>query len=183
MSGINRALKNNKGLFSSFRKNSGINCVFLSHQQKDKNTCKKIADYLLNANIDVYFDEYDDDLKDFRQTNNPQGVVDSIRGGINNSSHMLVIVSPNTIQSRWVPWEIGYGYDKTDLGVLTLKGIQDNDLPDYLKTTRVLRGTKSLNSYLAGLTGIYESYMERQNLIINYNQQFHPLDDYLDWNL
>jgi hypothetical protein len=183
MSGINRALSNYKGAFSTYRKNKGIKCVFLSHQQKDKNTCKKIADYLLNADIDVYFDEYDEDLKNYRQSNNPQGVVDSIRIGINNSSHMLVIVSPNTIESRWVPWEIGYGYEKTDLGVLTLKGIHENDLPDYLKTTKVLRGTKSLNSYLAGLTGIYESSMEKQNLITNYKHLFHPLDDCLDYNL
>lgn len=183
MSGINRALKNYKGTYSSTRKTLGIKCIFISHQQKDKNTCRKIADYLLNTNIDVYFDEYDEDLKDYRQSNNPHGVVDSIRIGINNSSHMLVIVSPNTIQSRWVPWEIGYGYDKTDLGVLTLKGIQDNDLPDYLKTTRILRGTKSLNSYLAGLTGIYESAMESRNLIKSHSMSAHPLDDYLDWNL
>jgi len=38
---------------------------------------------------------------------------------------MLVVVSPNTIYSNWVPWEVGYGYDNTHLGVLTLKGIED----------------------------------------------------------
>ena len=34
----------------------GIKCVFISHQQKDKDAAKKIADYLIEAGIDVYFD-------------------------------------------------------------------------------------------------------------------------------
>ena len=33
---------------------------------------------------------------------------------------MLVIVSPTTMKSNWVPFEIGFGYDKTELSVLTL---------------------------------------------------------------
>lgn len=39
----------------------GINakCVFISHQRNDKAVAKAIADYILKAGIDVYFDEYD----------------------------------------------------------------------------------------------------------------------------
>lgn len=77
----------------------GVKCIFISHQQKDKELAKKIADYLMNADIDVYFDEYDKDLKIHRQSNNPKGVTQAITNGINNSSHMLVLVSPNTIFS------------------------------------------------------------------------------------
>lgn len=97
----------------------GIKCIFISHQQKDKEAAKKIADYFINAGIDVY----DTDLKYNHQISNAKAVTDSIRKGINNSSHMLVIVSPNTLSSTWVPFEIGYGYDKTDLYTLCLKGI------------------------------------------------------------
>lgn len=35
-----------------------VECVFISHQQKDKQEAKKIADYLINAGINVYYDEY-----------------------------------------------------------------------------------------------------------------------------
>lgn len=89
MAGINRATKNLR-FYSESRKAMGMKCVFLSHQQKDKDVCRKIADYLMAADIDVYFDEYDEDLKFYRQANDPKGVVDSIKKGINNSSHMLV---------------------------------------------------------------------------------------------
>jgi len=181
MAGLNRAVKNYR-TFSESRKSKGIECVFLSHQQKDKIICRKIADYFLEADIDVYFDEDDDDLKIYRQQNRPNAVVDSIIKGITDSSHMLVVVSLNTINSQWVPWEVGYGYDRTDLGVLTLKGIKDEDLPDYLKTTSVLRGTKSLNAYLANITGNLQSLMESKNLIKNFSMLGHPLDSYLDFN-
>jgi hypothetical protein len=181
MAGINRAAKNFR-MFSESRKTTGVKCIFLSHQQKDKEVCRKIADYVLAADIDVYFDEDDEDLKVYRQTNRPQRVVDSIRKGISNSSHMLVVVSPNTIYSSWVPWEIGYGYDSTQLSVLTLKGIKDESLPDYLKTTAVVRGTKSLNEYLAKITNNIQSIMESRNLVKSYLMGSHPLDNYLDWN-
>jgi hypothetical protein len=181
MAGINRAAKNFR-MFSESRKTTGVKCIFLSHQQKDKEVCRKIADYLIAADIDVYFDEDDDDLKVYRQTNRPQGVVDGIRKGINNSSHMLVVVSPNTIYSSWVPWEIGYGYDNTQLGVLTLKGIKDESLPDYLKTSPIIRGTKSLNEYIAKITNNTQSIMENRDLVKSHTMSAHPLDNYLDWN-
>lgn len=182
MAGINRASKEFR-TFSESRKGTGIKCVFLSHQQKDKDVCRKISDYLLAADIDVYFDEDDEDLKVYRQQNRPQGVVDSIKRGINNSSHMLVVISPNTIYSKWVPWEVGYGYERTNLGVLTLKGIKNEELPEYLQTTSVIRGTKSLNEYVARVTGGLQSLMESQNLLKSYYTIGHPLDSYLDYEL
>lgn len=182
MAGINRATKDWRILTES-RKSTGIKCIFLSHQQKDKDVCRKIADYLMNAGIDVYFDEDDEDLKTYRQSNRPEGVVDSIKKGINSSSHTLVVVSTNTLYSSWVPWEIGYGYDKTHLGVLTLKGITNASLPDYLKTASILiRGTKSLNEYLSKLTNNSVSLMESRNLIKSHSATTHSLDNYLDWN-
>ena len=167
---------------SESRKIKGIKCVFLSHQKKDKDICRKIADYLTNANIDVYFDEDDEDLKFLMQKYLPQSVVDCIRNGINKSSHMLVVVSPHTINSQWVPWEVGYGYESTNLAVLTLKGIKDTDLPDYLQTTQIIRGTKSLNDYLAKITGEKQSIMEAVDSIQRHSSANHPLDQYLDWN-
>ena len=181
MASINRAAKDFR-MYSESRKTSGVKCIFLSHQQQDKDVCRKIADYLLAADIDIYYDEDDEDLKVYRQANRPKGVVDSIRKGINISSHMLVVVSPNTLYSNWVPWEVGYAYDDTHLSVLTLKGIKDESLPDYLKTTNIVRGTKSLNSYLASITGRNQSMMENIDLIRSYTMGSHPLDNYLDWN-
>ncbi|HBY69330.1 MAG TPA: hypothetical protein DEG69_17215, partial [Flavobacteriaceae bacterium] len=136
MAGINRAHKLNEST-AKVNLSIGKKCVFISHHRSDLDDCKKIADYFMKADIDVYLGEYDYDLKEQVQRKNPKGVVSCIRKGINNSSHMLCVLSSQTIYSKWVPWEIGYGYDKTDLGAITLKGIANSSLPDYLKTVKL----------------------------------------------
>lgn len=178
--GINRHYLDES--LSISRKNAGLKCVFLSHQKDDSKTCKFIADYIKNAGIDVYFDEYDKDLKNHLQSNNAKGVVNSIRKGINQSSHMLCILSPNTLDSKWVPWEVGYGYDLTNLIALTLKGISDYQLPEYIKAIPIIRGTKSLNDFISILKNESQTMLFSERLIIEHTKT-HPLDSYLDYNL
>jgi len=158
----------------------GVKCVFISHQQKDKDAAKKIADYLLNAGIDVYFDEYDKDLKIQHQINNPKAVTQSICNGINNSSHMLVLVSPNTLNSTWVPFEIGYGYEKKDLGVLCLKGIPKGGLPEYIRTARVIRDIYDLNSLITSISGKSKELLLETKMMSDYSSLSNPLQTVMD---
>ncbi|WP_064967020.1 toll/interleukin-1 receptor domain-containing protein [Tenacibaculum ovolyticum] len=157
-----------------------IKCVFISYQNNDKSHAKKVADYLLKAGINVYFDEYDSDLKLSNQSNNPGQVTNALTKGINNSSHMLVIVSPTTMKSNWVPFEIGYGYDKTDLSVLTLKGIPKNAIPDYIKTANIIRDIWDLNTLISNLRGIDKEVLINKNSIENSSNIYHPLNSYMD---
>lgn len=122
--------------------------VFISHQKLDRNQAEEIANYLRRANIPVYFDEYDRELQQAALSNDPNGVVRAIKKGIKDSTHMLCIVSPNTLSSEWVPFEIGYGHDIIILASLTLKGIADSDLPDYIKTAPIIRGFRDLVEFL-----------------------------------
>jgi hypothetical protein len=57
MSGLNRFYLSDDSNVT-WRKNAGIKCIFISHQKDDATVCRKIADYLINAGLDVYFDEY-----------------------------------------------------------------------------------------------------------------------------
>lgn len=181
MAGINRAFSINESLTKAHL-SANKTCVFISHQKRDAEFCEKIAKYLMQADIDVYFDEYDNDLKHSRINKDPKGVVDCIRKGISKSTHMLCVLSPNTLDSRWVPWEVGYGYDKTKVGALTLKGISDSEIPDYLKTVKIIRGTKSLNAFISELTGFSELILETKKLTLKASTISHPLDNVLDWN-
>ena len=158
----------------------GVKCVFLSHQQKDKESAKRIADYLVEAGVDVYFDAYDSDLKIHHQSNNAKAVTDSIRKGINNSSDMLVLVSPNTLYSTWVPFEIGYGFDKTDLCVLCLKGIQKGGLPEYIKTARIIRDIYDLNNLVGDISGLGKDILLKFNKIEDFNSYLNPLNNIMD---
>lgn len=160
-----------------------VKCVFISHQQKDKSEARKVADYIENAGIDVYFDEYDKELKIHHQGNNPKKVTDSICLGINNSSHMLVIVSPNTLSSTWVPFEIGYGFDKTDLGILCLKGIPKGSLPEYLRTAPIVRDIHDINILLSRILGISSDSLIMENRIYRFDSVNNPLYNVMDSNI
>ncbi|HUS09899.1 MAG TPA: toll/interleukin-1 receptor domain-containing protein [Pyrinomonadaceae bacterium] len=150
--GINRAESFQKARAGSARKAftewRDKSCVFISHQQEDTEACEPIAQYLVELGVDVYFDKYDKALSPLTAAGNPNKVTQHIQEGIDFSTHMICVVSPKTVKSYWVPFEVGYGYSRITLGVLTLKGVEDGTLPEYMKTTNVIRGTKSLNNFL-----------------------------------
>ena len=158
----------------------GVKCVFISHQRQDKEEAKKVADYILQAGIDVYFDEYDSDLKIHHQNNNPKAVTSSICKGINNSSHMLVVASPNTLTSRWVPFEIGYGFEKTELATLTLKGIPKGALPEYMRTAPVIRDIYDINKLIAQIFGKSKELLVESKQIPDFSNAKNPLIDVMD---
>jgi TIR domain len=130
-------------------------CVFISHQKADSAFCKQIADYILRAGMDVYFDEYDHDLRLHRENNDPHGVTECILKGINSSNFMLCVVSPQTLGSTWVPFEVGYGFEKTQLGVLAIKGVRRANLPHYALTARfIVDNIPALNTFLRSKTAV-----------------------------
>lgn len=155
-------------------------CVFISHQKRDIEECKKVAKYLKDAGVDVYLDEYDRTLGELVAQGNSAGVTQRIQEGIQNSTHMLCVISPYTKDSYWVPFEIGYAYDRIDLASLTLRGIREGELPDYLKVKPIIRGIESLNVYVSKIKGrdlnrlIVEGSLKR-----NYDLD-HPLKEVMD---
>lgn len=158
----------------------GIKCVFISYQKQDINAAAKVADYLSNADIDIYFDRYDSDLRIQHQVGNPKEVTKAICNGINNSSHMLVIVSPNTMISTWVPFEIGYGFDKTELRVLCLKGISKGSLPEYIRTVPIVRDIYDLNGYISSLTDKSQELLLKSFSMSEHRSPSNPLVGVMD---
>lgn len=158
----------------------GVKCVFISYQKNDRESAVKVAEYFQAAGIDVYFDVYDTDLKTQHQNDNPKAVTKAICNGINNSSHMLVIVSPNTISSSWVPFEIGYGYDKTELGVLCLKGIPKGKLPEYVRTAPIIRDIYDLNTMIEKLSGKKKELLLETRMMSDFNSYSNPLSSVMD---
>ena len=147
------------------------NCILISHQKADRVSAKKIADFLISKGIDVYFDEYDQSI----DRSNPDKLTAAIQRGIDFSKYMLVIISPNTLNSKWVPWEVGYGYNKVEMSVLTLKGIKEEELPEYLQTTKIRRNYAALRSLINHIKP--ELINESQ---VRYFSAGHPLYNILD---
>lgn len=180
--------------------NSSINsrpCVFLSHKKEDKPSCRKIAEYLSNAEIDYFLDENDDELQQAVRTGNPTLITERIKEGIRESTHMLVVVSEKTYKSQWVPFEVGYGHsaiidkglvkdkreDKIKLSILTLKDIAEAELPTFMQVGNILRGTKSLNEYISKVSGKLEKSMINETRLFSNTMTSHPLDNILNWKL
>jgi hypothetical protein len=172
-------------------------CVFLSHKKEDKPDCKIIADYFSNAEIDYYLDELDESLQAAVVAGDPKLITESIKKGIRESSHMLVVVSEKTFKSQWVPFEIGYGHsaildkstdegihdDKIKLAILVLKDLSEKELPDFMQMAHIIRGTKSLNEYITSLSGKLEKSLITEKLLFSHSDSKHPLDSVLNWKL
>ena len=172
-------------------------CVFLSHKNEDNSACRKIAEYLKDAGVDYYLDEEDAGLQLASTENNPEKITESIKKGIIESTHMLVVISEKTYLSQWVPFEVGYGHaaildkdasenkrkNKIKLAILTLQDISEKILPDYLQVGYIIRGTKSINEYISEICERTEGTMINETRIFSNNKSYHPLDNVLNWKL
>ena len=183
MAGRNRALTETRSLVKS-ASDSPHACIFISHISIDKAAATDIANYILGADFDVYFDENDKELQKAVVERNPWAITQFIERGRANSSHILCLVSESSVSSWWVPYELGFA-KRAGKGLATLKLKGQVSLPEYLQIGRVILGTKSLNEYLSEIkatlrksaTAVYLS----EGRLIAHSAQPHPLDNRLDW--
>ena len=184
MAGINRAY-----LAKSFMKMEAAAktkkaCIFLSHISIDKNIAQNIGNYIMqNGDLDIYLDIYDEELQQAAAKGDPFKVTELIEKGISESSHVMCLVSENTVKSWWVPYELGFGKNgRKEISTLTLKNTVT--LPDFLKIGKILRGTKSLNVYLEEICNATRKSLLQESSYANLVAAAtapHPLDNYLDW--
>lgn len=126
-------------------------CIFLSHKSEDKAAVKDIAKYISDADIDYYLDVEDPELQKAVADDDHQKITEFIELGINNSSHVLTLISEATKESWWVPFEIGFGKKgEKNLALLPLKDV--SYVPSFLTIVEKLNGIRQLNDYLAGST-------------------------------
>jgi hypothetical protein len=173
-----------KSINSIFGSQQSMVCVFLSYTNEDRNAVTKIGEYIQNAGLDIYLDVYDDQLQKAVRSGDPTAITQSIEKGLSYCTHIMCIVSEDTIQSWWVPYEIGYG-KKSDklLSTLTLK--HTVTIPSYLEITRLIKGTRGLNEYVKEISKNSQVLLEFASSYVANNPHTktqHPLDNYLDWN-
>lgn len=77
--------------------------VFLSHSSKDDEQVEGVVMFLRDFGVRVYTDNHDARLP------NPPSVetAKTLKGEIRDASRFVVLVSPNSRSSRWIPWELG----------------------------------------------------------------------------
>lgn len=79
--------------------------VFLSYRRKDKNYVKPIVDLLKSLGVNVYIDYLDDSLPD--KPSDETAII--LRNKIKKSDKFILMATPNSKESNWIPWELGLG--------------------------------------------------------------------------
>lgn len=196
MIGENRALKTYKQIYNSYSVSSKNKpCIFISHRSLDKDMVIKIGNYIMKAGIDIYLDIYDQNLQRADEAGDDRAITLYIQKGIEESSHIMCLLSPQTVGSWWVPYEIGFG-EKADkkISSLKLKSLSDNSIPSYIKVRKCLRNIRDLNNYLEEILYSYTNYSLKKfdyNKTYEYSQYnnasiieestyYHPLANYLE---
>ncbi len=103
--------------------------VFLSYQHDDLYEALWVRGRLVTYGLDVYWAEIDPDLR----KDGPE-LSDDLRRELGKCSQLLTVVSANTKQSWWVPWEIGLATEKgyRIATYLTSRDVLKGDTPSYL---------------------------------------------------
>ena len=148
-------------------------CVFISHRSTDKIEAAVIAEYIKNCGIDVYIDVDDKGLQIATIKNDAHSIVNYIHNGISQSTHILVLISDDTRESWWVPYEIGYG-EKSGKKIASMMIEQDDvdAFPDYLKIVKRLFSVEDFIDYMKGL-----KRSQNRNVMLTENTYFNDLPD------
>lgn len=79
--------------------------IFLSYRRKDKDYVAPLVDFLKKRGVNVYIDYLDETLPD---TPSPE-TAGILRQRINQSDKLILFATPNSKESKWIPWELGLG--------------------------------------------------------------------------
>ena len=172
--GINRAEwkhineSRREPISKSFSERKSLKCVFISHQKKDRQIAMSVAKAITDAGIDVYFDEDDSTLEQARLAGDKKGVTACILKGIERSSHLLAIITPQTRNSQWVPFEIGYAYKPCEIKALMANGLAGQTLPEYLDYSDTIISEEALADFIQSINGSYHK-LEKSLLTERYH--------------
>lgn len=118
--------------------------IFLCHSHKDESFVMQLANDLESDKIDVWVDEWDIEVGDF--------IHKKIEDGIRNSTYLGIILSPDSVCSKWVDKEL-----RAALAIESQKGkkfvlpilYKDCEIPLFLKDTHYADCRS--NTYTKGL--------------------------------
>lgn len=160
--------------------------VFLSHKSEDKDFVEDIGNYFMNAGIDIYLDKNDFRLQSAVNMKDPKRVTECIQEGISKSDYILCFVSSNTVNSWWVPYEIGYG-KKANKEISTLVRKDVKYIPDYLQIEEIIDDISDINNLIKRITSQHHilltekyNWESTHNDYINKATSSHSLSKYLE---
>jgi hypothetical protein len=99
--------------------------VFISHKKEDATAAATVAARLQQNGIDTYVDIFDAEAKD------GPDLADYLRDKLKTCHGLMAVVTRNTTESWWVPWEIGVASER-NMPLATYSS-DSSQVPTYLK--------------------------------------------------
>lgn len=127
--------------------------TFLAHSSNDIDLIKNIIRYFQKLGAKPYIDKDDMELP----INTSPKTASTLIFSIEACNRFVVVVTDNSINSKWVPWELGVANSKKeykDIAILPISSAKVN-------------GDWKDNEYL----GIYQQIRERDGKLIIYNPE------------
>ncbi len=113
--------------------------IFLSHSYKDANMILNIKRIIEDMGFSVYVDWIDD--PQLERTKVTSGTADLIRNRIDSSRCLIFVTSEKSIDSKWMPWELGYA-DGAKEGLAAVLPVSES-----LVSTETYNGREYLGLY------------------------------------
>lgn len=131
--------------------------VFLSHSSDDADAILGVKRIMEGSGLKVYVDWIDDAQLD--RTKVTTGTAAILRARMRASSSLVYVHSPNTTDSKWMPWELGYfdGFKPQFIWVLPLVVQYDSEYKgqEYLGLYPTIEKIASLLGHLnLGFTNV-----------------------------
>jgi CheY-like chemotaxis protein len=131
--------------------------VFISHSSKDKTFVDRLATDLKNAGIDVWFDKWEIGVGD--------SIVEKINAGLKESDYVAVVLSRNSVNSRWVQQELNAAYiaslDKQNNMVLPILIEYYVEIPPLIRDRRYADFRTDYNTGLNALLEVLCHFPKR----------------------
>lgn len=113
--------------------------IFLSHSYKDANMILNIKRIIKDMGFSVYVDWIDD--PQLERTIVTSDTADLIRNRIDSSTCLIYVTSEKSIDSKWMPWELGYA-DGAKEGLAAVLPVSES-----LVSTEIYNGREYLGLY------------------------------------
>lgn len=98
------------------------NTVFLSHSHQDADLVLAAVNFLLTLGVEVYVDWLDSSMPSITSGE----TASKIKGKIKECDRFAVLLSENSVGSKWVPWELGYADGVKDINKIAIMPIRRN---------------------------------------------------------
>ena len=116
--------------------------VFISHKNYDSSQAVLLKKAFEKEGVSAYLDVLDSSI-----TNGGQALTDHIKHQLNQCTDIIVLMSENTKNSWWVPFEIGMS---AQIDMPTASFLQkETELPSYLNYWPRLKTEKDVATYVS----------------------------------